>query len=375
MKAQTVKSLQAHCAAWAKSVPRLDVSPKAIAFGVIRSGTSTKRRFRIFNDAAVPVKWALVRDDEMPSCSSWLHVEPDSGLVPANSSIEIVVSVRLDLKSTREFIKATRTPSQVLVIRPYAGSDIFIPVAACYEPTCLDFSISELLHLTGPVRCFCLYQQQHTTLTHTHTQIRSGNTKKCGRRARKIVPTELWRLLDALNTKKDELVRSCLENRHILNILKNQAFKSTSCCSNSGVRSVFMSLDEGSNFDPSITAEDLLRALWHFLRRTWQVRIPIPAQRVGMKTRAEQNPSEFVTPMMQKLSLPHYHTLVLLVLFVRSFKKSSSKQCRDMLCRYLAVPIVLSSELYGGLSSSSSHVATEKTIRIFSDILGCLVSE
>jgi len=157
MKAQTVKSLQAHCAAWAKSVPRLDVSPKAIAFGVIRSGTSTKRRFRIFNDAAVPVKWALVRDDEMPSCSSWLHVEPDSGLVPANSSIEIVVSVRLDLKSTREFIKATRTPSQVLVIRPYAGSDIFIPVAACYEPTCLDFSISELLHLTGPVRCFCLY--------------------------------------------------------------------------------------------------------------------------------------------------------------------------------------------------------------------------
>ena len=36
-KAETVKSLQAHCTAWAKSVPRLRVSPRAIALGVIRS--------------------------------------------------------------------------------------------------------------------------------------------------------------------------------------------------------------------------------------------------------------------------------------------------------------------------------------------------
>ena len=99
--------------------------------------------------------------------TSWLIVKPESGLVPANSSAEIVVSVCLDAVFTRDFAKGKRFPSQVLVIRSYGGSDIFIPVAACYEPTCLDFSLSELLHLTGPV---C-----------------SQDTKKCSRRAGKTV--------------------------------------------------------------------------------------------------------------------------------------------------------------------------------------------
>ena len=103
----------------------------------------------------------------MSSTSSWLIVKPESGLVPANSSAEIVVSVCLDAVFTRDFAKGKQFPSQVLVIRSYGGSDIFIPVAACYEPTCLDFSLSELLHLTGPV---C-----------------SQDTKKCSRRAGKTV--------------------------------------------------------------------------------------------------------------------------------------------------------------------------------------------
>ena len=164
-KAETVKSLQAHCAAWAKSVPRLRASPKALALGVIRSWCTKKRRFRLYNDSSVPIKWALVH--EKLSSASWLRVRPESGLVPANSSAEIVVSVHLNAVFTRAFANGKQPPSQVLVIRPYGGSDIFIPVAACYEPTCLDFSLSELLHLTGPV---C-----------------SRDTKKCSRRAQKIV--------------------------------------------------------------------------------------------------------------------------------------------------------------------------------------------
>ena len=41
----------------------------------------------------------------------------------------------------------------------------------------------------------------------------------------------------------------------------------------------------------------------------------------------------------QKLPLPHYHALSLLVLFIRSFKNEKS---RNFLCRFLAVPIVSS---------------------------------
>ena len=107
----------------------------------------------------------------MSSTSSWLIVKPESGLVPAKSSAEIVVSVCLDAVFTRDFAKGKQFPSQVLVIRSYGGSDIFIPVAACYEPTCLDFSLSELLHLTGPV---C-----------------SQDTKKCSRRAGKTVRKDI----------------------------------------------------------------------------------------------------------------------------------------------------------------------------------------
>ena len=95
-----------------------------------------------------------------------------------------------------------------------------------------------------------------------------------------------------------------------------------------------------------------------------QVRIPIPEQRAGMKTRAEQNPSEFCTPMMQKLSIPHYHALSLLVLFIRSF---DDKKSRSLLCRYLAVPIVSSSEIFR--ADSGSAVALEKTRGIFTNIL------
>ena len=135
-----------------------------------------------------------------------------------------------------------------------------------------------------------------------------------------------------------------------------------------GVRSVLMSLDEGTSFESSICTEDFLRALWHFLHRTWHIRIPIPEQRVGMKTRAEQNPSEFVTPMMQKLPLPHYHALSLLVLFIRSFKNEKS---RHFLCRFLAVPIVSSPEIFR--LDGDSLVVLEKTLGIFMRILFCLI--
>ena len=74
------------------------------------------------------------RTREISSTSSWLIVKPESGLVPANSSAEIVVSVCLDAVFTRDFAKENnfRVSS---VIRSYGGSDIFIPVAASYEPT------------------------------------------------------------------------------------------------------------------------------------------------------------------------------------------------------------------------------------------------
>lgn len=82
------------------------------------------------------------------------------------------------------------------------------------------------------------------------------------------VSTELWRLLDMLSKNRDLLVRTCLHEKFItVNKPEALAFEPT----RPGVRSVLMSLDEGTNFESSVCAEDFLIALWHFLHRTWHV--------------------------------------------------------------------------------------------------------
>lgn len=344
-----VNSLQSHCTTWAQSVPRLVVVPNALAFGTVKAesrssssnensamsnrvdrtyinrdqhmmgrGVVKSRRLRLMNTSSeTPIRWSQV---ESHSSSSWLRLEPSSGLISPARTIEIVVSIVLNAKTCRSFVDGTHALSDVLVIRPYGGTDIFVPVAGCFEPSCLNFTIRELLHLTGPIR--------------------APSTSMSWRR-KKTVPTELWRLLHALNKARDTFVRDL--NDTIVSLPHEPALDPSTALTR-GARRVLDDLESGFAFDTTMTTSaDLIVALWHVLLFTWHERLPLPNQRPGMTTRAEQDPIAYADPMMSQLS-PHLrHTMILLVLFVRSFRSHDLSQ---KLSRLFMVPIVSSAEVY-----------------------------
>ena len=338
-----VKSLCRHCTEWAKKVPRLEAMPSGVAFGTVRFGAKKKRRVRLTNPTSNPIRWSAIGVDAV----SWLRVNPSSGLVPARGVSEIIVSVSADAASARAIVAGRDVMSRILLIRPTGGADVHIACAGCLVPSCVNFSLCELLRLSGPVRL------STTTLRWT---------------PKKIVPNELWRLLEELARRGPELVRA-------LDSIKTFTANDVRGCvaDDPSVARVFDALDTGKVFDSKMSTTTLAKSLSYFLLLTWHVRVPIPQQRIGMTSRAETDPVSFAEEMLRKLSTEHRHALVYLVLFVRHAcpHQEDAAKFASVLSRML----IGSNAIYGNRRTGIAEASDGKSVRILSRIFLHLVEK
>ncbi|KAK0459184.1 DNase I-like protein [Desarmillaria tabescens] len=140
---------------------KVKVEPSGVSLGRVSYKRRRTHTLQVKNLGKVPCTFRFVPIEPGAELySSWLRVEPITGLIMPMSSVEITIAVHVDEKSAVLLNEAylTRTSNRqqldcTLILRTLGsgGKDSFVVVGGEWEPTCFAVPLATLTRLSGPI--------------------------------------------------------------------------------------------------------------------------------------------------------------------------------------------------------------------------------
>ncbi|PGH01990.1 hypothetical protein GX51_04922 [Blastomyces parvus] len=141
--------------------------PNAVNFGQVRYDVPVSRNVTIANTGGVPATFSFYyrasgNGDEGVATPSWLHLRvdgkpdgddrhpksnPEYTLQPGETiNVQLILCI-YEINYVRELNNGEAQVEDVLILQVNNGRDYFIPVHACWIPTCFGFSLDELTRM------------------------------------------------------------------------------------------------------------------------------------------------------------------------------------------------------------------------------------
>ena len=138
-------------------------------------------------------------------CKRWLSIDKMKGLLLPNETVQVKFTIKIDNITANGLNSGKELLDDVLVLRLENSFDIFMPVTAIYERSCIGMSLEQLVFAVEPVRSIPLpahvprserLLDNGLTAESVATQVLLFTQKSNNLH----LPKELWRLVDALWT-------------------------------------------------------------------------------------------------------------------------------------------------------------------------------
>ncbi|EGC44883.1 phosphatase [Histoplasma capsulatum var. duboisii H88] len=182
--------------------------PNAVNFGQVRYDVPVSRNLTIANTSGAPATLNFHyrpsgKGGEGSSTPSWFHIRVDAypdgdgqhpkdhqeyTLQPGETiNVQLILCI-YDINYVRDLNKGRAKIEDVLVLQLINGRDYFIPVYACWLPTCFGFSLDELTRMPENGARHLDINGQSLLSSESHE----------GEGSRVSAPRELFRLTDAI---------------------------------------------------------------------------------------------------------------------------------------------------------------------------------
>lgn len=143
--------------------PQLHAEKTAIDFGLVRFNETSIRDFNVYNNCPQQVDFTFkVKEPANDICEKFLDVDPRYDSLMIDSARAIRVKMLVDASCVTGLLKKLCTSGgkssdlDILILDVKSGRDIFITVAAEYQPSCFGLSMETMCRTDRPL---CEYKQ------------------------------------------------------------------------------------------------------------------------------------------------------------------------------------------------------------------------
>ncbi len=136
--------------------PQAKVSSTVLGFDQVRYGTPAVQKLTLTNTGIVLFRWRFVaKPNQVGSsvCKAWAHVEPASGTLMPNESVEISAVALVEGSEMASDLGLGRDKlDDILVLHLEQGKDYFITLQGRYLQSCFGCLLDQLVRIPQPIR-------------------------------------------------------------------------------------------------------------------------------------------------------------------------------------------------------------------------------
>ncbi len=270
------------------AMPKLEMKNREVEFKDLHYKVQKTETIVLKNIGGVRATYRFVpKLEELEFCKSWISLRPSYGMILPGESVTFEVTACLDGRTMHAFNSGRETLDDILILRFANGPDFFISIRGNMLPTCFGMSMNKLVEDSAAIRMRKTNDNNYTPKPVS-------------------VPTELWRLIDALvKVKASDVKNIFLEDGDVLEC-----------------EAVREALDTGSEFNSRTSAHAFATTLLEFIGNLATPIIPLTNELADIKE--DHVTPELCTVIMEKIPPVNHNVFVYIIVYLKEILEKSA---------------------------------------------------